>query len=718
MYLEPTDAYERAKTLLQENYGNPILIANLYMEKLRQWPRIMEGDGKSIREFLVFLSKCESAMSDQSFINELNTSSLLQSLCIKLPIRMQRKWLETVHIISFRNCRRVTFCDFVSFIRKESELANDPTYSPGALSKATDKRAPKNEKFKVPRESFKEKVTSFATEPNNKDIRDDSKEKLLCIYCNKDHDIDCCNEFLAKSPYYRKMFVVSKRLCFSCYSSEHSLKNCQKKRAYQQEKCGGAHPTALHGTHKFKVRNKSPKESSGLTSSKYISNSCTKASEESSSTTIGKNNIICLRVLTMMLHHKSNPDKVIKVYGMLDNCSQGSFIIQDMLDMFHVKGINTRVSIKTLTGTTSEDSCLVDGFVVSDLAGKCTINLPKLYTRHNLPISRDEISTKSDVDGWEHLKSIKKGIPEADPDVPIALLTEVNCPAALRLLEVIAEKNSGPYAQRTALGWSIIGPISSIDQRAATVKCNRIAVIDSATQEIAHHHIGIEESFQDIGLLNMLEGMCKQDCNEPSIKEMKKLNNTQGEAKFKFQKETSNLKEDEIFLDKMINEVKYIDGHYELTLPFRNHSVAFPNNRVQAERRANWIKKKFVNSKYHEDYTNFMNDLIKNGYAEKVPESRLETEKGRVWYLPHHGIYHTQKPGQIRVVFDCSCEFEGTSLNKELLQTNSLVGVLLKFRVERVAFLADIEAMFHQVRVPLEQRSYLRFLWWPNGKTY
>ena len=55
LYLEPTVAYERAKRLLQENYGNPIPIANLYMEKLRQWPRIFENDGKGIREFPHYL---------------------------------------------------------------------------------------------------------------------------------------------------------------------------------------------------------------------------------------------------------------------------------------------------------------------------------------------------------------------------------------------------------------------------------------------------------------------------------------------------------------------------------------------------------------------------------------------------------------------------------------------------------------------------------------
>ena len=48
---------------------------------------------------------------------------------------------------------------------------------------------------------------------------------------------------------------------------------------------------------------------------------------------------------------------------------------------------------------------------------------------------------------------------------------------------------------------------------------------------------------------------------------------------------------------------------------------------------------------------------------------------------------------------------------------NSLVGVLARFRLEPVAIMADIEAMFYQVHVPENQRSFLRFLWWPNGNT-
>ena len=78
-------------------------------------------------------------------------------------------------------------------------------------------------------------------------------------------------------------------------------------------------------------------------------------------------------------------------------------------------------------------------------------------------------------------------------------------------------------------------------------------------------------------------------------------------------------------------------------------------------------------------------------------------------------MYHPKKPDKIRVVFDCSAKCAGSSLNDQLLQgpdlTNSLVGVLTRFRQESVAFMSDIEAMFYQVFVPEEQRDFLRFLW-------
>lgn len=71
------------------------------------------------------------------------------------------------------------------------------------------------------------------------------------------------------------------------------------------------------------------------------------------------------------------------------------------------------------------------------------------------------------------------------------------------------------------------------------------------------------------------------------------------------------------------------------------------------------------------------------------------------------------------VIFDCTAAFGGTSLNNELLQgpdlTNTLLGLLLHFHQGPVAFITDIEGMFHQVHVAKEDINFLRFLWWPHG---
>jgi len=45
---------------------------------------------------------------------------------------------------------------------------------------------------------------------------------------------------------------------------------------------------------------------------------------------------------------------------------------------------------------------------------------------------------------------------------------------------------------------------------------------------------------------------------------------------------------------------------------------------------------------------------------------------------------------------------------------NNLTGVLCRFCQEQIAFMCDIQGMFHQVKVDKEHLNLLRFLWWDN----
>ena len=355
----------------------------------------------------------------------------------------------------------------------------------------------------------------------------------------------------------------------------------------------------MHDTHKIRPKIVIDTSDIKLSSNKEMSNGCTKAIESETSSLLGRNcSIMSLSVLPMLLFHKSSPDKVLKVYGMLDNCSQGSFIHQDVLENFDIKGTNTTICIKTMTGTITEESKVVEDFMVSDVNGINTLSLPRLFARKDLPINKDEI-----VKNWPHLESIVKEIPDMDHGAPVALLIGVNCPAALRPLNVINEKNNGPFAQRTALGWCIIGPISNADKQMSTLRCNRIAVLDSSSNRIAQYYFGVEEVVSDKDLSSMLTDMYKKEFKDPKPKDMKKATTSGIAKRSQFLKENANSKEDEKFLKIMENNVKLVGGHYELPLPFRNKEISMPNNREQAVKRAMWITAELPTFTYSSDLT-------------------------------------------------------------------------------------------------------------------
>ena len=58
------------------------------------------------------------------------------------------------------------------------------------------------------------------------------------------------------------------------------------------------------------------------------------------------------------------------------------------------------------------------------------------------------------------------------------------------------------------------------------------------------------------------------------------------------------------------------DGHYQLSMPFRNSEVDLPNNRWLAERRLQSLKKKLQkDEKFQADHIAFMYNLFRKGYA-------------------------------------------------------------------------------------------------------
>ena len=117
---------------------------------------------------------------------------------------------------------------------------------------------------------------------------------------------------------------------------------------------------------------------------------------------------------------------------------------------------------------------------------------------------------------------------------------------------------------------------------------------------------------------------------------------------------------------------------------------------------------------FHDTYTfhKFMEDLNEQGHAEGVGNS--DATAGEVWYIPHFAVKHPKKE-KLRVDFDCSAKYGGSSINDKLLQGTdlliSLLGILLWFRKEPIAVACDIEKMYYNFFDDEKDRDFLRFLW-------
>ena len=156
-----------------------------------------------------------------------------------------------------------------------------------------------------------------------------------------------------------------------------------------------------------------------------------------------------------------------------------------------------------------------------------------------------------------------------------------------------------------------------------------------------------------------------------------------------------------------------------MDIPFKSRPPCLPNNKAVADHRLRLLGRKLTKDLALKDkYTSSIKELMDKGYAEEVPPEQVQRADGAVWYLPHHPVFHPHKPDKLRIVFDCAAKFQGISLNDTVYRgpdlTNKLVCVLMRSRQERVAFMADIEGMFHQVLVNESDRDVLRFLWWCN----
>ena len=112
-----------------------------------------------------------------------------------------------------------------------------------------------------------------------------------------------------------------------------------------------------------------------------------------------------------------------------------------------------------------------------------------------------------------------------------------------------------------------------------------------------------------------------------------------------------------------------------------------------------------------------MEEYFKKDHAELVPADKLKKPMSEVFYLPMHAVYkESSNTTKVRAVFDASApSSSGVSLNDKLLVGptvhSSLVDVLIRFRLNRIALTTDVSRMYRMILLEESDKDLHRFVW-------
>ena len=127
-------------------------------------------------------------------------------------------------------------------------------------------------------------------------------------------------------------------------------------------------------------------------------------------------------------------------------------------------------------------------------------------------------------------------------------------------------------------------------------------------------------------------------------------------------------------------------------------------------------KRLLKNEQFAELYKDQINNVFERKVARKVTEEELHQYNGPKYYIAHHAVLKPEsKSTPCRIVFNSSAKYQGLSLNdcyaKGPSLLNQLLGILLRFRKDRYAFVGDISKIFHSIEISLQDQMTHLFLW-------
>jgi len=173
---------------------------------------------------------------------------------------------------------------------------------------------------------------------------------------------------------------------------------------------------------------------------------------------------------------------------------------------------------------------------------------------------------------------------------------------------------------------------------------------------------------------------------------------------------------EESTLKSFYESVRRVDDRYEVSWPWAHYPPPLPENFGLALGRLRSLQRKLRGRpELLAEYDRIIRAQEEEGIVEVV--NAREKKGPVVHYIPHHPVISPDKSTKVRLVYDGSAKSSPKSLclNDVILKgkrwLSDVVTMLLRFRKNELAVVADIAKAFHQIAIREQDRDAVRFLW-------
>lgn len=684
------DDYKGMFERLNQKYGNHRQLVDLIISDLRALKPLVDGDDKGLIKMIDTVERCYLDLKKMKLEAEMNSTNVLSLIERVMPPLQKREWVALIDedaSNSVQGCG-LDFKRLLNYLltqKRRIEYMGSVVRNVALKSSVNSAQCtePRNTDIHIMMKNLQENQASMEkqlvnvtkaitnlTDNSNIYKRKSTEVSEGCWFHESyTHDTQNCHSFKALSDKEKMEMLKRKGLCFNCISGQHLAKNCTKGGTCpvmtSNNVCNMRHHPLLHRAHVDGIMYHS--------TGKLLNDH-------------GK-----VQVMLMISSINHNGYQITTLW---DSGSNITVITHSLARKLGLSGKNVTLDITKVGNVTETYSTKEYEFPIVDKKGN--VWHIRAYGMEEITARATEVNTfeLSKIFGLQPQLLVR-------PVGRIDMLIGSDC---CQLLPRVIRTIGNLQLLENQFGYCVRGSVTSnndsLNHSSTRVTLNHVAV-NVRSREIGISEVpDLKESLDKVYGSDLNQSCesckCKQDVSDDcTIREKRELD----------------LMEQGLTYDH-INKV------WIVKYPWVKDPKDLPNNFAGAVPRMKATEKRLnkLGPGYCRVYQDQIKDMIAKGVARKLTKEEVESHVGPVHYIHHHEVMKPDSSSTpMRIVFDSSATYYGHQLNSywakgpDLL--NSLLGVLLRMRQDRIVVMGDISRMYHTIKLDERDQHTHRFIW-------